>query len=101
MKSLLQASLVVGLLLLPLTTVLGAEQTLHFKIDGMYCAVCPVVISKSIRKLKGVKDVSVSMKESSAVVVTDTSTRAEDIIAQVLQTGHKLGGTYTATLITE
>ena len=37
MKSLLRVSLIVGLLALPVTTVLGAEQTLNFKIDGMFC----------------------------------------------------------------
>lgn len=58
-------------------------------IEGMHCASCASNIEKSIRKVDGVSNVSVSLMTKKAIVEADDSLNNEDLKKAVERTGYK------------
>jgi periplasmic mercuric ion binding protein len=49
----------------------AAERTVKLAVQNMYCAACPHTVKSSLQAVPGVKAVSVSYKEKTAVVTFD------------------------------
>jgi Cu+-exporting ATPase len=60
-------------------------------VDGMHCASCASNIERSLKKVKGVESVSVSMMTRKAIVETDDKTKIsdEDLKKAVSRAGYK------------
>lgn len=68
MKSILTAvALLIGLS----GTVFAGEQTVTLTVEKMYCALCPITITKAIEQVEGVSEVAVSFETKLAVVTFD------------------------------
>jgi len=59
----------------------------ELKIVGMHCATCVNTVSKSIRSINGVKDVSVNLASGEAKVVLDNA-KLKDIVNAVRKAGY-------------
>lgn len=53
---------------------LAAEKTVTLAVQNMYCAACPHTVKSSLQAVPGVKVVSVSFKNKTAVVTFDDAT---------------------------
>jgi mercuric ion binding protein len=73
-------------LLAPLAAAAG-EITTRLHIEGMHCALCAPAVSKALKEVEGVKNVSVSADDKQAMVVTDESVTAEALTAAVVKAG--------------
>lgn len=49
----------------------AAEQTVTLAVDKMFCALCPVTVSKAMQSVAGVSDVAVDFKAKLAVATYD------------------------------
>ena len=58
-------------------------------ISGMHCASCAGNIERSIRKVQGVKNVSVSLMTSKSIVESDDNVSEEELKKAVARTGYK------------
>jgi len=47
------------------------ERTVTLRVDGMYCPSCPYIVRRSLAAVPGVRDVSVSYRNKTAVVTFD------------------------------
>ncbi len=47
------------------------EQTVNLSIEKMYCALCPITVSKAMEQVEGVSQVEVSFEAKLAVVTFD------------------------------
>lgn len=65
----------------PASQVSANEQTQLFKVEKMTCAACPITVKKAIKRVAGVKSVSVDFDAKTAVVVFDPSITNVDEIA--------------------
>lgn len=81
--------------LLILTTVLvswplfAAEQDVTLSVDKMTCASCPYIVKKSLEKVSGVKNVSVSLDDKTAsVTYNDETTTIAQLIAATTEQGY-------------
>ncbi len=52
-------------------TAFAAERTVTLKVERMTCASCPYIVKRSLTRLDGVKEVSVTFETASAVVTFD------------------------------
>ncbi len=57
--------------LLPNGSIDAAEQTVTLSVPTMSCWLCPITIKKSLKKVDGVRQVSVSYKDKEAIVIFD------------------------------
>ncbi len=57
------------------------EQTQLFRVEKMTCAACPITVKKAIKRVAGVKSVSVDFEAKTAVVVFDPAITNVDEIA--------------------
>ena len=63
-----------------MATASEADETVSFDVEKMTCATCPIAVRKAMQRVDGVKEVEVSLKDNSAVVIFDASvTTAEEI----------------------
>ncbi len=62
---------------------------LKVKISGMHCASCAGNVERSVRSVKGVKNVSVSAVTNTAFIECDDSTEVEDIEKAIAKPGYK------------
>jgi mercuric ion binding protein len=69
MKPLISATFVLGLV--ASTTAFAAERTVTLAVQNMYCAACPHTVKSSLQSVPGVKTVSVSFENKTAVVTFD------------------------------
>ncbi len=53
------------------STVLAAERTVTLAVQNMYCAACPHTVKSSLQAVPGVKTVSVSFADKTAIVTYD------------------------------
>jgi mercuric ion binding protein len=53
---------------------LAAERTVTLAVQNMYCAACPHTVKSSLQAVPGVKAVSVSFENKTAVVTFDDAT---------------------------
>lgn len=61
-----------------------------FSVEGMTCATCTVTTKAAIKKLKGIKDVQVSLDEKSAVIKYDNAlTSSDEIKKKIDSVGYK------------
>ncbi|CAM4339456.1 heavy metal-associated domain-containing protein [Nocardia ninae] len=68
--------------------------THEFRIDGMHCASCALLVDDTLDDLPGVRNTQTTMKKGHTTVELDTGTTTP---ADVIDTIEKLG--YTATLV--
>ncbi len=81
--------LILVLGLLASLNVLAVEKTVVLAVPGMYCAVCPITVKKSLLKLKGVKQVEASLKTKTAKVkYEDTLVKLEDLMKATAAAGY-------------
>lgn len=59
-------------------------------IEGMHCASCASNVEKSLKKVPGVKEASVSLMLKKAILETDTNTSQEDLKKAVARVGYKV-----------
>ena len=61
-----------------------------FSVEGLTCATCTVTTKAAIKKLKGIKDVQVSLDEKSAVIKYDDAlTSSDEIKKKIDSVGYK------------
>lgn len=61
-----------------------------FSVEGMTCATCTVTTKAAIKKLKGIKDIQVSLDEKSAVIKYDDAlTSSDEIKKKIDSVGYK------------
>lgn len=53
------------------STALAAQRTVTLAVQNMYCAACPHTVKESLKAVRGVGAVSVSLKQKTAVVTYD------------------------------
>ncbi len=70
MKRMLSALLFAGSFL-SATTAYAAEQTVKLSVPGMNCASCPYMIKRVISAVDGVKTVTATLDDRSAIVTFD------------------------------
>jgi len=58
-------------------------------IEGMHCASCASNIERSLKKVPGIKDVSVSLLTRKAIVEAEDKVTDEDMKKAVSRTGYK------------
>lgn len=87
MKHLLAATLALGVI--GSTAALAAERTVTLAVQNMYCASCPYTVRSSLRAVPGVKAVSVSFENKTAVVTfDDTKTNVKALTAATTNAGY-------------
>ena len=59
-------------------------------IEGMHCASCASNIEKSLKKVSGVKEASVSLMLKKGTVETDDNVSDDDLKKAVARAGYKL-----------
>jgi len=66
------------------------DQRACFAVDGMTCAACTVTLKAAVKKLDGIKKVTASVEDKTAVVIFDLSkTNSEAIKNKIDSTGYK------------
>ncbi len=55
-------------------TAFAEEQTVTLTIEKMYCALCPITVSKAMEQVEGVSQVEISFETKLAVVTFDDAT---------------------------
>jgi Cu+-exporting ATPase len=58
-------------------------------IDGMHCASCSSNVERSLRKVPGIKEVSISLMTKKAIIETDGKVSDEDLKSAVSRAGYK------------
>ncbi len=58
-------------------------------ISGMHCASCAGNVERSLRKVQGVKNVSVSLMTNKSIVEAEDSVSEESLKQAVMRTGYK------------
>ena len=69
MKYLISATFALGLV--GSSVAFAAEKTVTLAVQNMYCAACPHTVKSSLQSVPGVKAVSVSFENKTAVVTFD------------------------------
>jgi mercuric ion binding protein len=69
MKPLISVAFAFGLV--SSTTAFAAERTVTLAVQNMYCSACPHTVKSSLQSVPGVKAVSVSYQDKTAVVTFD------------------------------
>ena len=69
MKCVLPATL--ALSIIASSAAFAAEKTVKLAVQNMYCAACPHTVKSSLQAVPGVKAVSVSFEDKTAVVTYD------------------------------
>ena len=62
-------------------TAFAEEQTVSLTIEKMYCALCPITVSKAMEQVEGVSQVEVSFEAKLAVVTFDDAITGWEQIA--------------------
>lgn len=71
-----------GALLLLATGAAAAERSVTLAVDNMSCASCPYIVEKSLERVDGVIDASVSFEERTAVVRYDDNRATIDALTR-------------------
>jgi P-type Cu+ transporter len=59
-------------------------------IEGMHCASCASNIERSLKKIAGVKEVSISLITKKAIIEVDEKVSDEDLKKAVARAGYKV-----------
>lgn len=75
---------VIGIILLALSSsmVFAEEQTVKFSIEKMYCALCPITVTKAMERVRGVRKVAVDYKTKTAIVAFENTITSWKPIAE-------------------
>lgn len=66
------------------------ETTLVFRVDGMHCGSCSVLIDETVADLPGVRDVTTSIRKGRSTVELDpTRCRPDDVINAIAELGYR------------
>jgi mercuric ion binding protein len=67
----------------------AAEETITLAVKNMYCAACPHTVKASLQAVPGVKAVTVSFKDKTAIVTyDDTKTDMKALTAATTDAGY-------------
>lgn len=77
-------------------TAFAAEQTVTLAVEKMYCALCPITVSKAIERVEGVSAVHVDFENKTAVVTYDDAGTDWQSLADA-----SANAGYPATLVSE
>lgn len=55
-----------------------------FNIEGMTCATCPLTVTSAVKKIKGVRTVSASIKTKNAEVMYDPTQTSPEVIKKTI-----------------
>ena len=58
----------------------AAERTVTLSVPGMYCEMCPLTVSKALKKVNGVEKVAASYETKEAVVTFDDAKTSVDAV---------------------
>lgn len=61
---------------------LASERSTVFVVENMTCALCPITVERAMRKVDGVRDVSIDFKARTATVVFEESRTNAGAIAE-------------------
>ncbi len=71
------------------SAVFAAEKTITLAVSNMYCADCPYIVKKSLERVPGVANVTVSYKDKMAIVTFDDGkTDVNRLIAATTNAGY-------------
>ena len=56
----------------------AAQRTVTLTVNNMYCEACPYMVKKTLERVSGVSQASVSFKDKTAVVVFDDAKASVD-----------------------
>ncbi|MBS3070862.1 heavy-metal-associated domain-containing protein [Candidatus Pacearchaeota archaeon] len=65
---------------------------IKLKIEGMHCASCASNTEKSLKKISGIKEASVSLMTKKGIVESDAEINDEELKKAVARVGYKLIG---------
>lgn len=83
-------SIVFGLSFILAQVALAENKSACFNVEGMTCAACAVTTKAAVKKLKGIKDIQVSLDDKSAVIKFDDAlTSSEEIKKKIDAVGYK------------
>ncbi len=63
---------------------------LKLTIEGMHCASCASNIERAVKKIKGIKSVSVSLMTRKAIIEADDNINKAEIIKTISKIGYKV-----------
>ena len=63
---------------------------LKLSIDGMHCASCASNVERSLKKIKGVKEASISLMLKKGTIEAEDSVSEEEIKKAVSKVGYKI-----------
>ena len=90
MRRLLSLSLILGILGTSLVLAGEREKTV-LKVKGMHCASCVSMIKKSVKKVDGVEEASVSLATGEVTILFDPAKKPlENIVKAVTKMGYKV-----------
>lgn len=82
-------SIVACALLLTTMGATAAEKTITLNVSDMTCAACPITVKKSLNKVPGVSNVSVSLEKNQAFVTYDDSkTELKTLLNATFEAGY-------------
>ncbi len=64
-----------------------AEQIIKIKVEGMTCKMCVFAVKKSLKSVKGVKKVDVSLKKGLAIVKADDNVNPKELLKAIQKSG--------------
>ena len=69
-------------------TVSAESKTITSHVPSMYCALCPITVSKALKNVEGVATVNASIESKSATVTfDDVKTNGQSLIAATTNAG--------------
>ncbi len=79
--------IIVMVLLLVGSAALAAEMRTTLSLSGLTCAACSAAVTKALKEVNGVREVTVSPDQRQAVVVADEPVAPDALIAAVARAG--------------
>lgn len=74
--------LIAGTLMMLATAAAAAERTVTLAVDNMSCESCPYIVEKSLKRVKGVIDATVSFEKRTASVRFEDSRTGIDALTR-------------------
>ena len=71
------------------TTAVAADVRRTLALSGLSCVACSAAVTKALKQVEGVREVTVSKDQAQAVVVTDESVPPSTLIQAVEKAGYK------------
>lgn len=78
---------VIGIVMLASLAIAGEVRT-TLALSGLTCAACSAAVTKTLKQVDGVREVTVAQDRSRAVVVTDEGVPADALVQAVARLGY-------------